>query len=495
MAKNITVNTRIQHKKGTSTEWAQATNFTPLAGELIVYTDLNKIKVGDGNTSVNNLSFVEPKGGCAMFGTCATAAGTAAKVVSVTDTNWELKVGAIIGIKFTYTNTASNVTLNVNSTGAKSIWYNQSKYTGNSSTICGYANRLNYYMYDGTYWCWLNFGAENDSNTYTSAYCATSAATAAKTASCTNYALLAKSYTQITMVYANTSAGALTLNINGEGAKSIYINGAASSSSNYTLPAGTYFIYYDGTNYYFRTDGKLTVNGELAALVSDIPTKVSQLDNDSGYLTSHQLLKSLATTATSAQTATTETLTGGGTIKLHKIAKTGTYSDLIGKPTFTLNGAATTTPSFYAPTSAGTSGYVLTSNGSGAPTWKAASSSTKLYEHNIELTCKTYYTAGAYYMLKVYLRKLHTKATTLTVAEVFNSITELGECATGSGRGYNEDIGGYPNAVVTHVYVSGGMLWVDAYYFATTSSTNISTYSYPYSQSNVAVVDKVRQVN
>ena len=41
-------------------------------------------------------------------------------------------------------------------------------------------------------------------------------------------------------------------------------------------------------------------------------------------------------------------------------------------PKVTLNGAATTTASFYAPTSAGTSGYVLKSNGSGAPTWTSA---------------------------------------------------------------------------------------------------------------------------
>lgn len=38
-------------------------------------------------------------------------------------------------------------------------------------------------------------------------------------------------------------------------------------------------------------------------------------------------------------------------------------------PTITLNGSSTTSPSFYAPTSAGTSGYFLKSNGTGAPTW------------------------------------------------------------------------------------------------------------------------------
>lgn len=40
-------------------------------------------------------------------------------------------------------------------------------------------------------------------------------------------------------------------------------------------------------------------------------------------------------------------------------------------PTIALNGSSTTSPSFYAPTSAGTSGYYLKSNGSGAPTWAA----------------------------------------------------------------------------------------------------------------------------
>lgn len=44
-----------------------------------------------------------------------------------------------------------------------------------------------------------------------------------------------------------------------------------------------------------------------------------------------------------------------------------------GGVTITLNGTTTTTPSFYAPTGAGTSGYVLKSSGSGAPSWAAES--------------------------------------------------------------------------------------------------------------------------
>lgn len=56
------------------------------------------------------------------------------------------------------------------------------------------------------------------------------------------------------MENANSYAGAITLNINSSGAKTIYINGSVSSSSNYTLPAGLYLVYYDGTYYRFRTN-------------------------------------------------------------------------------------------------------------------------------------------------------------------------------------------------------------------------------------------------
>lgn len=201
------------------------------------------------------------------YGTCATAAATAAKEVKVSDTTWTLKVGTIVGVKFTNTNTASNVTINVNGTGAKSIWYNNAKQTSNSSFYAGYANRLIYYMYDGTYWCWLNAGTDND--TLPSGMSWTGASTAAKTATCHNYNLLAKSYLQVIMIYSNTAKSALTLNVNGKGAKPIYINGAASSTTNYTLPAGSYFVYYDGTNYYFRTDGNLTVRGSVAMTKAD----------------------------------------------------------------------------------------------------------------------------------------------------------------------------------------------------------------------------------
>ncbi len=55
------------------------------------------------------------------FGTCNTAAATAEKTVGVT--GFSLVTGAKITVKFTVTNKAANPTLNVNSTGAKPIFY------------------------------------------------------------------------------------------------------------------------------------------------------------------------------------------------------------------------------------------------------------------------------------------------------------------------------------------------------------------------------------
>lgn len=54
--KNLT--TRIKHKIDTSANWAKAVNFIPLKGEIIIYSDLRKIKVGDGTTKVNSLEFL-----------------------------------------------------------------------------------------------------------------------------------------------------------------------------------------------------------------------------------------------------------------------------------------------------------------------------------------------------------------------------------------------------------------------------------------------------
>lgn len=50
--------TRIKQKIDTKANWDKAVNFVPLKGEIIVYSDLNRIKVGDGAKKVRELPFL-----------------------------------------------------------------------------------------------------------------------------------------------------------------------------------------------------------------------------------------------------------------------------------------------------------------------------------------------------------------------------------------------------------------------------------------------------
>ena len=54
---NKTFQGRIVQKHDTKANWEKATNFIPLKGEIILYDDLNEIKIGDGNTKINDLDF------------------------------------------------------------------------------------------------------------------------------------------------------------------------------------------------------------------------------------------------------------------------------------------------------------------------------------------------------------------------------------------------------------------------------------------------------
>lgn len=55
---NKTFQGRIVQKHDTKANWDKATNFVPLKGEIIIYDDLKKIKIGDGATKVGSLAFI-----------------------------------------------------------------------------------------------------------------------------------------------------------------------------------------------------------------------------------------------------------------------------------------------------------------------------------------------------------------------------------------------------------------------------------------------------
>lgn len=71
--------------------------------------------------------------------------------------------------------------------------------------------------------------------------------------------------------------------------------------------------------------------------------------------------------------------TANGAMTSDMVAKLNGIDNNATANTITLNGTQTKTPSFYAPTGAGTSGQILVSSGSDAPTWKNAPESFHKY--------------------------------------------------------------------------------------------------------------------
>ena len=98
-----------------------------------------------------------------FYGTCSTAAGTAAKVVTLVNTdNFSLRAGVTVTVKFSATNTAQNPTLNVNGSGAKSVWFGSALITTTPLGAVGTASRPTRYTYDGTYWVFMGWSYDND---------------------------------------------------------------------------------------------------------------------------------------------------------------------------------------------------------------------------------------------------------------------------------------------------------------------------------------------
>ena len=46
-------------KKDTSENWNKAKNFIPIENEVIIYTDLDKKKIGNGKSKLNELLFID----------------------------------------------------------------------------------------------------------------------------------------------------------------------------------------------------------------------------------------------------------------------------------------------------------------------------------------------------------------------------------------------------------------------------------------------------
>lgn len=222
------------------------------------------------------------------YGTCDTVAATAEKVITLSNEfkNWKLEVGSIIAVKFTVTNTASNPTFNVNKTGAYSIYYSSALLTTSSLSMAGYANRVSYYMYDGTNYVFM--GQSVDSNTtYTNAAlghgygtCPTVTATKEKVVTLSSYTLTTNSF--VAVKFTNAVAAGATMNINSKGAKPIYYLGVAIVDGVINAGDVAYFVYNGNQYNLLGTDGIFatlkSMQGDLDSHTGDGTVHVTTSD-------------------------------------------------------------------------------------------------------------------------------------------------------------------------------------------------------------------------
>lgn len=242
---------------------------------------VSKIKLGENVYDVKDAQSAR-KG--MYVGTCSTAANTYAKEATVDtfplDSNNKPLEGTIVGIKYANSNTYKTAgeyyTLNVNNTGAYRIYYNNADLATSTSAntlAAGYKNRYIYYIFDNDRWVWLSAGS--DTNT---------------------------TYSGMTAAEIEAGTGTTARLITPKNLRD-----------------------------YFYTEDEVDALLTDKADVADIPTKTSDLTNDSGYITG--FTETDPTVPSWAKESTKPSYTASEIKDLSSVAISGSYNDLTNKPT------------------------------------------------------------------------------------------------------------------------------------------------------------------
>ena len=171
--------------------------------------------------------------------TCETAAATAAKtttLVSGSFTSDDLVTGAQVLVKFTNANGKASPTLSVNGTTAKSIMRYGTTAPSTSAASSWNAGSVVLFMYDGTYWQMLGW--------------------------------INTTYSEASVAEITSSSSSTARLISGRRAKSAVEAFAPVKD-----------VTVDGTS--------VVTDGTAAITMPTVPTKVSDLTNDSGFITSY----------------------------------------------------------------------------------------------------------------------------------------------------------------------------------------------------------------
>jgi hypothetical protein len=235
-----------------------------------------------------------------LYGTCTTAAGTAAKVVSDIS-GFTLRSGALVSIRFTNTNTIASPTLNINGTGNIAIYdaFTETALTAIDHKIIASMTAL--LAYDGTRWKLLN---PSGNSVEAFGTCSTAVSTVAKTATIANFALNTGARISIKFTNGN-SAASPTLNVNGTGAKAIYRGQTYETILPHEIQAGSVHDFvYDGTYWVMLSPGIKYV--AIASCTTAAATAAKAVTADGLPLLSSGLM--LIVTFTNKNTAANPTL-------------------------------------------------------------------------------------------------------------------------------------------------------------------------------------------
>ena len=240
---------------------------------------IGKVTAGGGTHLVTNT----------FYGTCDTAAATAAKIVKLTDTNPNaatLITGMLLCVKFTNANSVASPTLTIQTSGgteiiaAKSIMRYGTTAPSTSAATSWTAGAVVPFIYDGTNW--IEASSWDNNSTYTAlslgfgyGTCHTAAATAAKTA-ILNSGVLGANGSIVAIKFTNAiTVENPTLNVNSKGARPIFRQDAALTDKTYIKANDVVTFMYDGTHYnIIAKDVAFTLN-QKTSNVSSFTTPVA----------------------------------------------------------------------------------------------------------------------------------------------------------------------------------------------------------------------------